>query len=118
VKIFRQKLLFFLVSLMLSLTIIGMIPKSRLRHFRTSCSASHVGVAAMQRFTCDVSSAGQLMVNASKYDLRVLGYVVAVADLRNAQRPHLLEIAAIPLPRLTKRLKLAPSRTDSQDPLV
>ena len=44
-------------------------------------------MAAMQRFTCDVSSAGQLMVNASKYDLRVLGYVVAVADLRNAQRP-------------------------------
>ena len=117
-RIFRQRLLLLAVSLLLSVTVIGMIPRSRLHHFRTSCSPSHVGVAAMQRFTCNVSSASKLIVNTSAYDTRMLGYVVAIADFRSVRPLRAFKIAAPPLRRLTRRLKLAPSRTDSQDSLV
>jgi len=118
VRILRQRVLILAVSLLLSVTVIGMIPKSRVHHFKTSCSLSHAGEAAMHRFTCDVSSASKLIANASVYDMRLFGYVVAIADFRSVQPPRIFKIAAPPLPRLTRRLKLAPSRTDSQDPLV
>jgi hypothetical protein len=117
-NIFKQKWVLLLGSLLLSMTVIGMIPRTRVRHFRPSCGQSHAGAAAMQRFTCDISSASKLVVSASTYDVRALGYVVATADFRNVRPLRTSRTADPPLRRLTRRLKLASSQADSQDPLV
>lgn len=116
-KTLRGRRFLLLVSLLLSLAIIGMIPTSRVHHSRTVCTPSHVGVAATRRFTCDVSSACDLVVNAETNDARLLEYVV-IADSCNFRPLRAFRIAPPPLRRLTKRVKLAPSRTDSEDPLV
>jgi hypothetical protein len=115
----RQRGAQLLCGVVLAISIAVMIPAIRAHHFRVSCKTSHAGLAASQRFTCDISSRADYGFDAQCHTPAADIFALTLKE----PAVQLLALAAPAPPQwrirqLIKRSKLAPACTDGQDPLV
>lgn len=115
----RQRWAQLLFGVVLALSIAAMVPAIRAHHFRVSCKTSHAGLAASQRFTCDIFSRADYGFDAQCHTPAARIFAVTL-------KAFAVQLLALPAPtppqwrirQLIKRLKLASACIDGQDPLV
>ena len=115
----RQRWAQLLSGVVLAVSIATMVPAIRAHHFKVSYKTSQAGLAASHRFTCDIPSRGDCGFETQCHT--PAADVFAVTLKAPAVERLALNAPAPPqwrIRQLIKRLKLARSRADGQDPLV